>query len=136
MKQEKHLEIINEVLDEIDSSLKDVRGLLYHQRRLAFLLSLGAQNILELFLHKHDLIKEGSKIDHRWFKKNNENIKEQLQKQVTSPLDSIENITKLIDITSKLEEKRDDLAYGAPATDKLLQEKINLFFDLKKLAKC
>ena len=136
MKKEKHDETLKEVLDEIESALKDKRGLLAHQRRLAFSLSLGAVNILEIYLHNLDIIKEGSKIDHRWFKRKEQTILEQLQKQVVSPINSIENIKKIIEIISKIEEKRDDLAYGAPATEKTLQEKINLFFELKRITKC
>ncbi len=58
MKIEKHQEIINEVLEEINSALNDKRGLLPHQRRLAFYLSLGAVNILEQHFHNLNIIKE------------------------------------------------------------------------------
>ena len=136
MKKEKHEEILNEVIDEIETALKDQRGLIAHQRRLAFALSLGGIQLLELYFHKLNIIKEGSRINHRWFKRKEESIKEYLQKQITSPLDSITHIKKIIDILKKIEEKRDDLAYGAPASEELLQEKINLFFELKKLTKC
>jgi len=136
MKKEKHEEISNEVLDEINSALNDKRGLLVHQRRLAFALSLGAENILALYFHRLDIIKEGSKIDHRWFKRKKEKVFEQLQKQTTSPINSVENIGDIIKLISKIEEKRDQLAYGAPATEGILQEKINLFFELKRITKC
>lgn len=136
MKTEKHEEILKEVLDEIESALKNNKGLLAHQRRLAFVLSLGAVNLLEMFLHKLDIIKEGSKIDHRWFKKKEETILEQIQKQIISPINSLNNLKEIIKLISKIEEKRDDLAYGAPSTEKVLQEKINLFFELKELTKC
>lgn len=136
MKKEKHEEILKEVLDEIDAAIKDKRGLVAHQRRLAFSLSLGAANLLELFFHKIDVIKEGSKINHMWFKKNKENVLERLQKQITSPANSLENMDNIIEIMIKIEEKRDDLAYGAPATEEILQEKINLFFKLREVTKC
>lgn len=136
MKKEKHQEILNEVLDEIETAIKDKRGLLAHQRRLAFSLSLGASTLLELYFHHLDIIKEGSKIDHRWFKRKERRILERLQKQITSPIDSISNISEIIEIISKIEEKRNDLAYGAPATEKILQENINLFFKLEKIVKC
>ncbi len=136
MKNEKHEETLKEVEEEIDSSLKDLRGLVSHQRRLAFSLSLGASSIIELYFHKLDIIKEGSKINHLWFKKNIENIKERLQNQIVSPINSVENIDKIVELSKQIEEKRDDLAYGAPASEKLLQEKINLFFELRKLTKC
>jgi len=136
MRKEKHEETLKEVLDEIEAALIDKRGLLAHQRRLAFSLSLGAVNLLELHFHNLNIIKEGSKIDHRWFKKKKETILDQIQKQITSPVESIEEIDTIIDMIIKIEKKRDDLAYGAPTTESILQEKINLFFDLKKMVKC
>lgn len=136
MRVERHSEVIMEVLDEVEVALKDERGLVAHQRWLAFSLSLGSVNLLEMYLHKLGIIKEGSKFDHRWFGKSKSRVFEQLQNQITSPVDSIENISSIIDIMLKLEEKRNDLAYGAPATEKILQEKINLFFELKKVTKC
>ena len=61
---EKHEEVLKEVIDEVESALKDGRGLVAHQRRLAFSLSLGAITLLEIRFHKLGIIKEGSKIDH------------------------------------------------------------------------
>lgn len=136
MLKEKHEEALNEVKEEIENALKDKRGLLFHQRRLAFLLSLGMANIIELYFHKLDLIKGGSKINHLWFKKTKEKIKERLQEQIVSPIDSIQCIEEIIEIASKIEEKRDNLAYGAPSTEKILQEKINLFFELRRITTC
>ena len=136
MREEKHKEILKEVTDEIESALKDNRGLLPHQRRLAFSLSLGAINFLELYFHKLSIMKEGSKINHEWFKRKEERIFEYLQKQITSPINTIGNINRIVDTIRKIEEKRDDLAYGTIATEDILQEKINLFFELKGLVKC
>ena len=136
MKEDKHKEILKEVLDEIDSALNDKRGLLSHQRRLAFSLSLGAVNLIELHFHKLNVIKEGTQIDHTWFKRNETRILEKLQNQITGQIGSIDNIKEIINLTKQIEEKRDDLAYGAPANDKILQENINLFFKLKKVVKC
>ena len=136
MREEKHNEVLQEILDEIESSLKDKRGLVSHQRRLAFSLSLGAITLLEIYLHKLNIIKESSKINHIWFKRKKSTVLEYLEKQIISPLKDIENIDEIIEIIMKIEEKRDDLAYGSPATEEILQEKINLFFRLKDLAKC
>ena len=136
MKEEKHLEILKEVEEEIESALKDKRGLVSHQRRLAFSITLGMTNIIELYFHKLNIIKEGSKINHLWFKKRKKNIKEILQKQLVTPIDTINEIEKIIDIGIKIEEKRDDLVYGVPANETILQEKINLFLQLKRITKC
>ena len=136
MKLEKHEETLKEVSDEIETALKDKRGLLAHQRRLAFSLSLGAANIIELYFHKINIIKEGAQINHLWFKRKKEKTLEQLQNQIVAPIDSIANLNKAVEIVIKIEEKRDDLAYGAPATEEILQTKINLFFELRRLLKC
>ncbi len=136
MKSEKHEESLKEVEEEIESSLKDERGLLSHQRRLAFSISLGMTNVIELYFHKLNVIKEGSKINHLWFKKNKENVLEIIQKQIVCKVETIGNIDKIIDIGIKIEEKRDDLVYGAPASEKILQEKINLFLELRSITKC
>ena len=94
MKKEKHEEILKEVLDEIETALKDKQGLLAHQRRLAFSVSLGAVTLLEIYLHKLDVMKEGTKIDHTWFKKKKESIVEHLQRQITTQINSINDLDK------------------------------------------
>ncbi len=135
MREERHNEILKEVLDEIEISLKDERGLVSHQRRLAFSLSLGAVNLIELYFHKLNMIKEGAKINHKWFKRKKDKLFEYLQKQITSSINSIEKINEIINLAIQIEEKRDDLAYGASSTEKILQEKINLFFKINELTK-
>jgi hypothetical protein len=136
MKIEKHTESLKEVEEEIESSLKDHRGLSPHQRRLAFSISLGMTNVIELYLHRLNVIKEGSKINHLWFKKRKENVLELIQNQIVPPVNSIKNIEKIIDIAIKIEEKRDDLVYGVSVSEKVLQEKINLFLDLRRITEC
>ena len=136
MRKERHEEVLKEVLDEIGSALNDKQGLLIHQRRLAFSISLGAVNLLELHLHNLNIMKVGSMIDHTWFKRSKKNVLDKLEMQITSPISSVKDIDGLVEIIRDIEEKRDDLAYGAPATEDVLQNKINLFFKLKKILKC
>ncbi len=136
MKREKHEKIMAEVWDEVNTALSDKRGLIAHQSRLAFSVSLGAVNILEIYLHNLNVLKEGVKIDHKWFKRKMETVFEHLQNQITSPIISIQRIEEIVDIVRKIEEKRDDLAYGSSATEEVLQEKINLLFKLKEITKC
>ncbi len=136
MKKEKLEEGLREVLDEIETALHDTRGLLAHQRRLAFSLSLGSTILLELYFKNLDIMKEGAKINHMWFKKKKENVIEALQNQVTTPLNTIKETDSIIELMIKIEEKRDDLAYGAPSTEKILQDKINLFLELKRIIQC
>lgn len=136
MKKERHEETLKEVEEEIEAALKDERGIISHQRRLAFSISLGMANIIELYFHKMDIMKPGSKINHLWFKRKKEKIKERIDKQITLPIDSAQHINEILDIAIKIEDKRDDLAYGAQAKEEILQEKINLFLELRRITKC
>lgn len=131
----KKQEIIDEVLDEIKTASQNPRGLVLHQRRLVLILSLGTMTLIELYFQKLNIWKEGSQINHRWFHRKKEALLKQLQNQIITPINSISNINKIIDLAVKIEEKRDDLAYGAKTTEGALQEKINLFFSLQELTK-
>lgn len=134
MKPDKHKMILQEVAEEIELALRDPRGLLPHQRRIAFVLSLGTVNLLEIYFHKLNLIKEGTKIDHRWFKKEKDNAKQRLMGCVVRPVSEIPNINQLLDLAYEVEKDRDNLVYGAPATEALLKKKIGLFLMLKEEA--
>ncbi len=134
MKKEKHVESINEVLDEIESALKDPRGLSIHQRRIAVMTSIGVADLIELYLHKLDVIKVGAKIQHQWFQRTPNAIKEIISKQIVSPIENIEDINLLIHEANKLEKNRNDLAYGSPIGDeKILLNQINEFLKFKKI---
>lgn len=136
MNEDKIRIALQEVDEEIISALKDPRGLIPHQRRLAFCLSFGATALLELHFHKLNVIKPGSKINHLLFRKQEKAISEILERQITSPLPSIANMSEIIGLMINIEEKRDDLAYGAPVPEQALQDKINLFFKLREVLKC
>jgi len=125
-------EIIKEILDEIESSLKDPKGIKSHQRRLAFSLSLGSITLLEIYLKKLNVLKLGMKINHQWFKKKKENVKEILSKYVTSPMNKLSDIDEVLSIIYEIERERNELAYGKIASEEKLREKINLFLELKK----
>ena len=60
--KEKNKEIFQEVEAEIDSALKDSKGIIAHQRRLAFVISLGTVCLLEEYLdRKADILSGGYK---------------------------------------------------------------------------
>jgi len=129
---ERNNEIIKEVSDEIEASLKDSKGIQSHQRRIAFSLSIEVVALIENYLDKLNVFKAGGKINHRWFKKKRENVKELISNQITSPIDSIEKINEILDIAYNIEKERNELAYGKPASEETLKDKINLFLDLKR----
>ena len=131
MKQ-KYSEIIEEVLDEIDSALNNPKGLKLHQRRLSFSLSLGASTLIEMFLDKKEILKSGAKINHLWLKKKKENAKKLISRQVVSSIGTLTEFDKLLDLAYNIEEKRNELAYGKLVSEKTLRNLINYFFELKK----
>lgn len=59
--------------------------------------------------------------------------KEKLEEGLREVLDEIE--AALHDSRGLLAHQR-RLAYGAPSTEKVLQDKINLFFELKRIVQC
>lgn len=130
--KEKYKEIFSEVMDEIDSSLKDPRGLIIHQRRLAFSLSFGVVTLIEFYLDKLNVLKPGAKINHLWLKKKKENAKKLISSQITSQINSIKNIDKILDVAFKIEGERNELVYGKKVSEDILNKKINLFLDLKR----
>lgn len=130
--KEKYKEIFSEVMDEIESSLKDPKGVIAHQRRLAFSLSFGMVNLLESYLDKLNVLKPGAKINHLWLKKKKENVKKLISNQITSQIDSIENINKILDVAFKIEIERNELVYGKKVSENILNKKIDLFLNLKK----
>lgn len=128
----KHSLIIQEVLDEIESAIKDPKGIVSHQRRLAFSLSLGTVSLIEIYLDKLNVFKTGAKINHLWLKKKKDNVKKLVSNQLTCPIESIKDFDKILNIAYEIEKERNEIAYGKPVSESLLRDKINLFLDLKK----
>jgi len=125
-------EIIKEVLDEIESALKDNKGIINHQRRLAFSLSLGAVSLIEIYLKRKNVLKSGAKINHLWLKKKKENVKKFISNQIICPIENLKEIDNILNISYKIEKERNEIAYGKPVSEEILKEKINLFLNLKK----
>jgi len=131
--RERNKKIIEETMDEIDSSLRDSRGITTHQSRLAFSLSAGAVALLEIYLGKRNILKSGAKINHLWFKKKKENTKKILSNQITSSVEEVPKIDDILGYIFNIEKERNEFAYGKRVSEKQLKEKINTFLKLKEL---
>ena len=129
--KEANKQIIEEAIDEITSALNDPNGTIKHQRRLISMVSLGIVALFETHLEELNVLKPGGKINHQWFKKKKENAKKLIEKQIIKPIGDLK-IDHILDIAYKLEEDRNQLAYGKRTTEENLKEKISLFLDLKK----
>ena len=134
MQEEKHEAALNEINGFIDESLGT--NLLSRQRLLMTALSLGMQHIVELWLHKSRAIKPGASIKHDFFKSEERKLKLKLAGMLTKNISSIKNADRILSIAREIERSRDDIVYGAPLlNDKILREKIDYFFELKKAVK-
>ena len=132
MRLEKHIKALQEVMDEIQISLEDPRGLVAHQRRLATMLSIGTCELIEIYFHKLGIMKGGGRIKHTIFRR--KGIEEQLSNQIISALSNIKNIDAIITIAKTIEAERDNMAYGSPQPhEQLLKAKIEDFLELKRI---
>ncbi|MCK5031408.1 MAG: hypothetical protein KAR64_08075 [Thermoplasmatales archaeon] len=132
MRLEKHIQALQEVMDEIQISLEDPRGLVAHQRRLATMLSIGTCELIEIYFHKLGVMKGGGRIKHTMLR--GKDIKERLSIQVIRSLSSIKNIDAIIAIAKTIEAERDNMAYGSPQPhEQLLKAKIEDFLELKRI---
>lgn len=122
----------DENIDEIQSALSDVRGLGTHQKRLAFCLSNGIAQLIEDYLKKKNALKQGNRIDHQWFKRKKENVREILADKLTCPVEKLSKVDYLLDVAYEIESKRNDIAYGKKSDEKMLSSLINLFLNAKK----
>jgi hypothetical protein len=132
MRLEKHNDAMKEVMDEIDAALKDPKGVLSHQRRLALMLSVGAATLLEIYFHKLNVMKAGSVLKHQWLGR--DDAKSLLSNQITSPISSINSIDAMLQIIKSIESGRNKFAYGSSASreDELI-ENVNEVLRLRKL---
>ena len=123
MNIDKHYERLMESLEVLDESIS--KGIAKRQRTIGFNCSAAAADMLEIFLHKNDLIDPGFVVKHDWFKSKNK-IKEKF------PFD-FKNKNEILKIMEEVEEKRNDLCYGSPKEEKVIEEIILKFNKLKKL---
>jgi len=105
MENNKNNANFDEANDEINSALKDSRGLSFHQKRFAFCLSDGAckDNVLEI-----------------------------LSEKLVTSVENLDKLDKILDVAFKIENKRNELVYGSIVGDKDLQELINSYLEIKK----
>lgn len=123
MKIEDHLENLKESVREIEDSIKE--GLLQKQRTIGFHTSSGAIDILEIILHKNNLIDSGFIVKHEWFNSKRK-ITEKFYFDFPHKKEIINHITIIEGIRNKL-------CYGKRQKEKELEMVIYEFNKLKKL---
>jgi len=123
MKAEDHLRNIKESLEVIEESIQ--KGIQERQRNIGFNTSVAAAEMLEVYLHKKDLINPGISIKHEWFN-SIKNAKERLNFD-------FENKEKIIELLNKIELKRNILCYGKIQPIEDTEEILEYFNEIKSL---
>ncbi|MBI2507518.1 hypothetical protein HYV89_01045 [Candidatus Woesearchaeota archaeon] len=123
MKVEIHLESLREGVGEIEESIK--KGIIDKQRTLGFHTSAGAMDMLEIILHKNNLIDPGFTVKHDWFLS-----KKKIDKKF--PFE-FQNKKEILDAVVAIENVRNSLCYGKRKKEKELEQLIKDFNKLKHL---
>ena len=133
MHEKKHLEALKEVRQTVDEALKS-DDILVFQRRLASMLSLGLQHIVELYLHRLNAIKPGAYVKHEWFSMGDRNLRIKFSSILTKPYEDISQIHEIVSLARNIESDRNEILYGSPLVNgKLLKEKVYVFLEIKKI---
>jgi hypothetical protein len=123
MKIEDHLRNVNESLDVIKESIQ--KGLQERQRNIGFNTSVAAVEMLEIFLHKENIINPGAIIKHDWFssfRKAGEKLEFEFPEK-----------EKIIKLLCEIEAKRNLLCYGKPNPVQEIESILNSFYKIKDL---
>lgn len=123
MKIENHIKRLKESLLLIEESIE--KGVEERQRTIGFNTSAAGADMLEILLHKNNLIDPGFMLKHEWLKSKNI-IKEKLNFDFPKK-------DNIIDIIYKIEEKRNILCYGNPQKEEVIKEVIADFNKLKEI---
>jgi len=133
MRLDKHMEILKEVDETVSEALKS-RDILTHQRRLISMLSIGAQQLLEAYFHRLNVIKPGTQVKHEWFGMGERNLDDKLASILTTKTGKIPRLGEVLVFARRIESGRNELIYGSPAVDgRLLREKIDAYLEMKRL---
>ena len=125
MKIEDHNRNIKESLDVINESIQ--KGIQERQRNLAFNTSTAGTEMLEVFLHKLNLINPGALLKHEWFN-SIRNVEERLNFDFPHK-------SEIIKLLNEIESKRNFLCYGKPQPVETIESVINAFNKLKEIFK-
>jgi len=123
MKIEDHLRNIKESLEVIKESIE--KGIQERQRNIGFNVSVAATEMLEVYLHKLNLINPGTLMKHEWFASLN-NAKERFSFD-------FEDKEKIFELLNQIETKRNFLCYGKPQEAELIESYLEIFNKIRSL---
>lgn len=123
MNTESHKKSLRESIDVIEESIR--KGVSERQKTVGFHCSSGAIDMLEMLLHKENLVSPGFILKHDWLASERK-IKEKL------PFD-FRNKRKIMNCMMFIEEKRNLLCYEKPQKEQAIRDVIEKFNDLRNI---
>ena len=123
MKIEDHLRNIKESLEVIEESIQ--KGIKERQRNIGFNSSVASVEMLEVLLHKNNLIDPGAMLKHEWFS-SIRRVNERL------PFNFPEK-EKIIELIIDIEDKRNLLCYGKLQSEETIKSVLYSFNQLKDI---
>jgi len=103
------------------------KGVIDRQRTIGFSISAGAVDMLEILLHKHNLIDPGVIIKHEWFNS---------ERKVLEKLDfSFQNKDSIIKLMCAIETKRNMMCYGKTQKIEIIEQILHDFNVLRNILK-
>ncbi|HIH37610.1 hypothetical protein J4460_01670 [Candidatus Woesearchaeota archaeon] len=123
MRVEHHLRNLKESLEEVEAAVE--KGVLLRQRTIGFHTSAACVDMLEIYLHKKNLIPLSFILKHEWFASKNK-----IQEKVSFPFSRKDEILSLI---SKVELKRNILCYGKQQPEQDIEELLHHFNSLRNI---
>jgi len=125
MKIKDHLRNIQESVDVIEESIR--KGIGNRQRNIGFNCSAAATEMLEVYLHKENLINPSTIIKHNWF-----NSRKKVEEKLNFDFQDKEEIISLL---IEIESKRNILCYGKPRPKLEIESVIHSFNKFKNILK-
>ncbi len=133
MKIEKHFEALKEVDETIEEALNS-KNILSYQRRLSAMLSLGIQQLIEIYLHRLNVIRPGTQVKHEWFGIGERKLHQRLSAILTTEAKNIPRIREILILAKEIESDRNDILYGSPLSDEsTIKGKIDAYLEVKRI---
>lgn len=123
MKNEDHLRQLKESIQEIEKAITE--GISDKQRTIGFNTSAGAVDMLEIILHKHNLLDVSATVKHEWF-----NSEKKIAEKFARKFPKKDDIIPLI---KKIESVRNRFCYGKKQPLNSIQETVDGFNTLKSI---
>ena len=123
MKIENHYLRLKENLDVLDDSIKI--DIIKRQSTIGFCVSAASIHMIEILLHKNNLIDSSYIIKHEWFKS-----KHKIDDKINFEFPKKEEIIELL---KDIQEKRNELCYGTPKKEEEIVDYIKKFNKLKEI---